>query len=99
MFIYAKIAVKDGLLLQQNKITEDDMSIECKHPTHCAQLKRAGESIVKHELRIKELEQQNKELKNLMLEMADYLNRNKLNYIGSGSIFNQQMNDILNKLK
>ena len=45
------------------------------------------------------LQQQNKELRNLMLEMADYLNRNKLNYIGSGSIFNQQMNDILNKLK
>lgn len=46
-----------------------------------------------------ELEQKNKELMELMSEIANYLNRNKLNYIGSGSIFNQQINELLNKYK
>jgi hypothetical protein len=37
-----------------------------------------------------------KKMRDLMVEMADYLNRNNQNYIGSGSIFNQQMNEIIN---
>ena len=46
---------------------------------------------------VSEIKQQNKELIDLLSEIADYLNRNNQNYIGSGSIFNQQINNILDK--
>ena len=34
----------------------------CDYPNHCPDLKKAGENLLRQELKIKELEQQNKEL-------------------------------------
>lgn len=44
---------------------------DCKYPNHCDQLKKAGENLVKQELKINSLEQQKAELINFIKNIED----------------------------